>query len=275
MKHIRLANTDGRLWRGRSAINGTVEYERDKLKRLLDLKGMDTLQCSQVAQMISYRPWQSKGMIGGQRRGAVADVTGQAMHVLYVTQTRNLPGKTTMKKIVFIAAMALTASQVQAGWFDSLSGNDKETVEAPAQKSSTSAAATSAAMGLLPSLTGSLGVTESQASGGVGALLQAAQGTLNANEFASLSQSIPGADALLKAAPAVTGNSEMLGGILNAAGQYSNTAKMIGQVTTQFEALGLDPAMIGKYVSHIQGFLQTSGGKTAVDLFTKSMAGLI
>lgn len=187
-----------------------------------------------------------------------------------------------MKKILLITALAIATSQVQAGWRDWFSSDDKEEeekVEAPAETSakttSSTAAATSMAMALLPTLTNNLGVTEPQASGGVGSLLQAAQGTLSEDEFSTLSGYIPDTNTLLLAAPAIAGNSDIMGGLLSAAGEYNDTAKMLSQVTSQFEALGLDPAMIGKYVVQIQGYLDSTGGQAAVDLFTKGVSSLI
>ena len=191
-----------------------------------------------------------------------------------------------MKKIILTAALSLAATQTQAGWLDWLSNDSEEAnttqsaevnetvAPAPAVNNKTSNTAT--ALSLLPMLTSQLGVTESQASGGTGALLQVAQGSLNAGQFSSLSQYIPDTDVLLAAAPAITGQSNStVGGLLSMAGEYNDTARVMSQVSSQFEALGLDPAMIGQYITVTQSFLQSSSGQTAVDLFSKSMAGLL
>ena len=185
-----------------------------------------------------------------------------------------------MKKLLLSATLVLGAAQVHAGWFDWFGGDDDakesekaEQKAAPATQPASSAVA--ASMGLIPGLTDSLGVSETQAQGGVGSLLQVAQGTLSGDEFATLSGYLPDADTLLKAAPALGGSDSALGSALATAGQYSQTAKMAAQVASQFEALGLDPALAAKYIVQIQSFLQSSGGKAAVDLFTKGVASLV
>ncbi len=181
-----------------------------------------------------------------------------------------------MNKWIVTAAMALLATQVQAGWFDWLTGgDDDEAQQVAAPAAPTAAPSTAAALGLLPTLTSGLGVTEAQAAGGVGSLLQAAQGSLSGDEFAALGGYIPDADTLLKAAPALGGSDSALGGLLKTAGQYSEAAKMAGTVAAQFEALGMDPAMVAQFIAKMQGFLQSSGGQTAVDLFSKGVAALV
>lgn len=52
---------------------------------------------------------------------------------------------------------------------------------------------------LTKDLAKSFGVTEAQATGGVGAMLQQAAGTLNATDFEAIRKSVPGVDQYLKA----------------------------------------------------------------------------
>lgn len=185
-----------------------------------------------------------------------------------------------MNRWLLSAVLALAASQVQAGWFDWLTGGDEEEAK-PAAAAVTETAepvvadTAAAAAGLLPSLTRQLGVTETQAAGGVGSLLQAAQGSLGKDDFAALSGYIPDAGTLMKAAPALGGSDSALGGLIKTAGQYGEAAKMASTVAAQFQALGLDPAMVGKFISVMQSFLQSSGGQAAVDLFSKGVAPLL
>jgi hypothetical protein len=54
---------------------------------------------------------------------------------------------------------------------------------------------------LIGSLTSQLGVTEAQATGGAGAIFALAQDRLAPDEFASLSESVPGVDTLIAEAP--------------------------------------------------------------------------
>ena len=185
-----------------------------------------------------------------------------------------------MKKLIAIATAALIISPAQAGWFDWLSGDAKDDkpqaeAEAAAPEEANATSSAGAALALIPSLTSTLGVSEPQASGGAGALLQVAQSTLSTDEFSTLSGFIPEAGALLDAAPGVAGDDSAVGSMLKTAEQYHQTAKVVSQVNSQFSALGLDPAMIAPYIGEISSFLQSSGGQVAVDLFSKAMTAFI
>jgi len=154
----------------------------------------------------------------------------------------------------------------QAGFFDSLFGSKEEApvaevkqaaadttasnTKAVASTSSTTVdTALSVASGLIPALTSQLGVNNDQAQGGMGALLNVAKGSLSGGEFSSLSNGIPGIETLLAAAPALSGKSSMggLSGIATSLGGSAAALGGIGQLTSQFEALGLSPEMISQF----------------------------
>ena len=171
-----------------------------------------------------------------------------------------------MKKILLTSAILLsTASTAHAGFFDFLFGEYEkaapaevtapakttQTVTAPAESSMTETA-TNMAMGLLPTLTNQLCVTETQAEGGMGSLLQVAKGALSSDEFGQLSQGIPGMDTLLAAAPALgsksAGGNALTGMLSNAGGMAAGLGAM-GKLTEQFEALGLSSDMIMQFAN--------------------------
>ena len=54
---------------------------------------------------------------------------------------------------------------------------------------------------LIPLLTQSLGVTESQATGGAGAIFDYVKQKVSAEDFATITKALPGVDSLLKFAP--------------------------------------------------------------------------
>lgn len=190
-----------------------------------------------------------------------------------------------MKRYMLAACLVIITSQSQAGWFDWFGDDAESEAQEQAGQTTTGAAASTtvaaaastaaSAMGLIPSLTENLQVTEGQAAGGTGALLQMAQSSLSGDDFSALTEYLPESDTLMKAAPMLGGTDSAMGSMLKTVGQYSESAKMAGQVASQFEALGLDPAMVGKYIVQIQQFLESSGGKTAVDLFSKGVATLV
>lgn len=169
-----------------------------------------------------------------------------------------------MKKTIALAILATSATSAQAGFFDSLFGKK----EAPAvQEVSAEAAApvqatelvkaestdlasmASMATGLIPTLTQGLNISNDQAEGGMGALLQVAQNNLSGDEFGSLSEGIPGIEGLLAAAPSLlksaggASTAGGLGGVLQSVGA-SGALGDLGKLTQQFEALGLSPDMI-------------------------------
>lgn len=178
-----------------------------------------------------------------------------------------------MKKTLLASAILLSsANYAHAGFFDFLFGDKEEAtvaettapaavqkaVTAPLEKpvvpeeSSMMETATNMAMGLLPTLTNQLGVTETQAEGGMGSLLQVAKGALSSDEFGQLSQGIPGMDTLLAAAPSIGGKSaggSALTGMLSNVGGMAEGLGMMGKLTEQFEALGLSPDMIMQFAN--------------------------
>tara|TARA_R110002049_G_scaffold291436_2_gene475379 strand:- start:396 stop:1118 length:723 start_codon:yes stop_codon:yes gene_type:complete len=186
---------------------------------------------------------------------------------------------TYMKKILLTSAILLsTASTAHAGFFDFLFGDDEKTapaaeVTAPAKtaqtvtapaapaESSMTETATNLAMGLLPTLTSQLGVTETQAEGGMGSLLQVAKGALSSDEFGQLSQGIPGMDTLLAAAPALGSKSSggnALSGMLSNAGGMAAGLGAMGKLTEQFEALGLSSDMIMQFANIAISYFSSS-----------------
>jgi Protein of unknown function VcgC/VcgE (DUF2780) len=200
-----------------------------------------------------------------------------------------------MNKMLMIAAAMTITVQAQAGWLDSASdllnsaSNAVDTASDVVEAANTSetqvAQATntdmvSTAKELLPAITQNLGVTDQQASGGLGSLFQLAQTTLSEGDFTSISDAVPNMQDLLSAAPEVTGEaaeggSGLVGNLMNTASQYSDTVKTANTVMQQFEALGLDPAMIPQYVQVINNFLQSTSGQQTVDLFAKGVSAVL
>ncbi|PID41963.1 MAG: hypothetical protein CSB48_12540 [Proteobacteria bacterium] len=198
------------------------------------------------------------------------------------------------KKLIAASLLFSFASFSHAGFFDSLFGGGEEkaakeeaervAVEQIQQKQSKSGASSikngtssmmdtagSVAMGLLPALTSQLGVTETQAKGGMGSLMQMAKGALSSGEFSQLSQGIPGMDTLLAAAPVLSNSG--LGKALSSAGGLASSLGSLGQVTKQFEALGLSSDMIAKFATIAVSYF--SGGNAASGSGSSGTAGLL
>ena len=192
------------------------------------------------------------------------------------------------KKLLISLLLVSSASVTHAGFFDSLFGSKSE--EKPVAEASEAAAASSSpaaetgtmdtvvstAMGLLPTLTSQLGVSDSQAEGGMGSLMNLAKGALSTEEFGSLSQGVPGMDTLLAAAPALSskGGSSGLSGMLSNAGGLASTIGGLGQITEQFEALGLSPDMIAQFATIAIGYFTQEGNNTG-ELLQKGLSSIL
>ena len=96
---------------------------------------------------------------------------------------------------------------------------------------------------LTKDLTKQLGVTEAQATGGVGAIFQDAAEKLNAAEFDSITEAVPGAENYLEAAQNALGGAKIsdLGGLQGA----FNKLGMKPEMVNQFKPQVLD--YVGKY----------------------------
>lgn len=106
--------------------------------------------------------------------------------------------------------------------------------------------------GLLKTLTSQLGVSDTQALGGAGALLQLAQDKLGVDQFSAISALIPGADSYLNIAKTV--------------GKISAPMNSLDDVKPVFENLGMSGDMVGKFVPALSGYASMAGGSDVADL---------
>lgn len=204
-----------------------------------------------------------------------------------------------MKKTILASAILLSsANYAHAGFFDFLFGGDKEETAAPAASQAVPAeesvatvaphassgieTATSLAMGLIPTLTKQLDVTETQAEGGMGSLLQVAKGALSSDEFGQLSQDIPGMSSLLAAAPALGSKSaggNAVSGMLSNVGGMAAGLGVMGKLTEQFEALGLSPDMIMQFaniaISYFSSKDETQGENNTGNLLESGLSAIL
>lgn len=147
---------------------------------------------------------------------------------------------TILKKFLFVSSIYLFAPT--AGAF---SLND--TISSGTQALSSTAEVSGEAQQLMGELEGQLGVTETQAAGGTGALLQLAKSELGTDTMSSLTSNASGLSGLLG------GEDDGLGGSL-----LSNISSMSG-VESAFSALGMNAGMIQQFVPVIMEFLGSQG----------------
>ncbi|HEX4987033.1 MAG TPA: DUF2780 domain-containing protein [Burkholderiales bacterium] len=115
-------------------------------------------------------------------------------------------------------------------------------------KSMTGQSSSSALTGLL---TQQLGVTETQATGGVGSILKLAQEKLSAGDFDQVAKAVPGADKYLAQAR------QLLGG--------GNVGDKAG-LQSAFSKLGMGSDMVSKFSPIVTQFVGQSGGSQAGSL---------
>ena len=105
---------------------------------------------------------------------------------------------------------------------------------------------------LIKNMTGTLGVTPTQAIGGTAAILNDAKSKMSPTDFSSLTKQMPDVGTLLSAAPA---------GMLE-----------MGSVGSQFSFLGMDPSMIGKFTPLILQYVQTGATPGTAQLLQAALA---
>lgn len=120
---------------------------------------------------------------------------------------------------------------------------------------------------LVGRLTKELSVTRTQARGGAGALFALAKSRLSGEEFRKVSAAVPGMNGLLKASPALPGNSEPSGLESSLPGGMGRMAEVAGA----FHKLGLSPEMAVKFVPVMTKFVESKGGASAASLLEKAL----
>jgi Protein of unknown function VcgC/VcgE (DUF2780) len=93
---------------------------------------------------------------------------------------------------------------------------------------------------LTTDLAKNLGITEAQATGGVGAMFQQAAGKLNAADFDTIRKNVPGVDQYLQASQEALGGAKLsdLGGLQGA-----------------FKKLGLKPEMVDQFKPYVLDYV--------------------
>ena len=113
-------------------------------------------------------------------------------------------------------------------------------------------------------LTSQLGVNDTQAKGGVGAILNLAKDKLGEGDFSQVVNALGSGDATeaMNAAPAAEsgGIGGMLGGAASALGVDLGGLGQLGALAGVFKSLDLDAGMISKFAPIVMGFVKDKGG---------------
>lgn len=133
---------------------------------------------------------------------------------------------------------------------------------------------------MIGSVSDSLGITKSQATGSLGSIFEYAKNNISKEQLSTISDSLPNLDTLLGAVPAITGSTgdsgskSGLGDLLNKASKYSSALGGMAALQKQFESLGLDPEMIGKVIQSAYSYLNTEQGQQVKALLEKGLSSL-
>lgn len=126
-------------------------------------------------------------------------------------------------------------------------------------------------MSLVGTLVSKLGVTQKQAEGGAGTILDYAKNNLSKDDFGKVASAIPETESLLKAVPKSEGSGSTLGAIGGALGGGSTLGTVAGlaSLTGSFEKLGLSSDMVGKFIPVVLDYAQGKGGAAVSGILAK------
>ncbi len=129
-------------------------------------------------------------------------------------------------------------------------------------------------MELIQQLTAGTGVSEQQAEGGAGLLLDLLKKQLTTDDFAQVAEAVPGAENLIDAAPSSEGGGlgGLLGGVVSSMGGGSELGNL-ASLASGFSKLDLDTGMIGKFIPILLSFLQSKGGDGVASIVGKVLQG--
>jgi len=129
------------------------------------------------------------------------------------------------------------------------------------------ATATAPSGGLTQVLMQRLGVSESQATGGAGAIFGLAKSNMAADDFSKVAAGVPDIDSILSAAPATGAAGGLTGGLGSVAGSVGAAGGSLGSLAglaSSFSSLGMSADMATKFVPICVEYVQgTAGPDTA------------
>ena len=186
---------------------------------------------------------------------------------------------------VILTYAAILSTHVYAESFDLNSVNEglssiQKTAESASKTTEALQAAESAGTavaeqgGLTETLVNKLGITTEQAEGGAGAIFQTAKDSLDEEQFAALSKSVPEMDSLLSAAPQPSSSLSGLSGEVSAAlGDDKNTYGNLTELASSFKELKLSPDMVDQFVPVVVDYVRTNGGALTADMLQSALYG--
>ena len=123
---------------------------------------------------------------------------------------------------------------------------------------------------LIKRLTKELGITKQQASGGLVALMRAAEKHLSREDFAAFVADVPGAAKLLKDAPPPSAISSLAGGLCSLLGGRKSPGRWAG-LAASFTELGIPLDTAKKFGPIVIDYVEHHGGEDLVDRIREAL----
>ncbi len=146
-----------------------------------------------------------------------------------------------------------------------------DTVKATQQAADTVDAAKP--LSLTETLMQQLGVTEQQATGGAGAIFEAAKSKMSVDDFQNLTQAVPEMDNLLAAVPPQSGDgvSKLAGGLSSMLGDSNNTLGTLTSLASTFKDLNLSGDMVNQFVPVLVDYVKQNGSAQVATLLQSAL----
>ena len=123
---------------------------------------------------------------------------------------------------------------------------------------------------LIKRLMKELGITKQQASGGLVALMRAAEKHLSREDFAAFVKDVPGAAKLLKDAPPPSAISSLAGGLGSLLGGRKSPGRWAG-LAASFTELGIPLDTAKKFGPIVIDYVEHHGGEDLVDRIREAL----
>ncbi len=185
----------------------------------------------------------------------------------------------------FLISLSMAAN-VQAGWWDVLTGGETqeqgsqavEKINTPVEtgvmlNKAATAPAAQVQSGLTDILMQQLGVSQTQAQGGAGALFQVAKQRMAADAFGQLKQAIPGMDTMLGAVPKKTSGVSQLANGLSSLTGGNETVNTAASLISAFQQLDLSQGMVKQFTPIVVNYVKQQGGPQLANLLQLALAG--
>jgi hypothetical protein len=181
---------------------------------------------------------------------------------LYLIELRS-PMKN-LKLLMICCVLSFSPSSHAEGWLDTLKNLfSDDTPVTPVTQVLVKQTIAPNVTDMISSVSGATGITAPQAEASLGALFNYVKTNLSAEEFDALSNSLPGLNSLLSAAPDVSKMTRQSGldGLVDKAANYNESLKALNDVKDQFASLGLNQDMLSQVISSVSVYLDTPEGQ--------------